>query len=142
MIRTKSQKCYEAEEFILNTFMVAFLHPSLPFHATNALLVSHSSVPPSLSQTYSKENYALCKWTFCRCILRSLPPNFLSEILNWHSSALTLSLPPISILNKLSFALPIVPFTHYAVSSFHILNIWNALIFFGGLTNDHLSDPL
>lgn len=52
---------------------------------------------------------------------------------------LKLSLPPISILNKLSFAIPIVPFTHYALSSFHILNIWNALIFFGGLTNDHLS---
>lgn len=47
MIRTKSHKYYEAE-FILNNFMVAFLHPSLPFHATNALWVSHSSAPPSL----------------------------------------------------------------------------------------------
>ena len=47
MIRTKSQKYYEVE-FILNTSMVAFLHPSLPFHATNALWVYHSSNPPSL----------------------------------------------------------------------------------------------
>ena len=76
MIRTKSQKYYEVE-FILNTFMVAFLHPSLPFHATNALWVSHSSIPPSLSQIYSKENYPSCKWTFCRCILQSLVPDFL-----------------------------------------------------------------
>lgn len=120
MIRTKSQKYCEAVEFILGNSMVSFLYPSLPLPATGVLWVSHSSLSPYPIRTYSKENYPSWKWTFPRYILQGLAPSFLSQILNCHSSALLLSLPPTSALDILSCADPIVPLTHYTLSIYSV----------------------
>ena len=85
MIRAISQKYCEAVEFILGTSLVAFLYPSLSFHVTGALWVSHLSLSPHSIKIYSEEKYPSWKCKFCQYILQGLAPNFLSQILNCHS---------------------------------------------------------
>lgn len=140
MIRAISQKYCEAVEFILGTSLVAFLYPSLSFHVTGALWVSHLSLSPHSIKIYSEENYPSWKCKFCQYILQGLAPNFLSQILNCHSC--NSGQPHLSILDMLSHTVRIGLPTHYTLTIYSLstyLQDRNTLISLRVLENDQLS---